>query len=238
MTDIEKLKELEARLRTYALAEDIFGQERRDLESAADLLASLASKDAEIERLNKRVMFWQGQAFEADLAAQAIEENTALKAELHGEARDARSNDSITGAWKAECEKQRERADKFMWQVRDTCARAEAAESRLTTALAALGEAREALGDAEETLSLVEHVPLADPTHQGEVTELGDRIGYGALMATAQFAWREKLKASDSGGNAGSEFVAGPCFVTVTNTLRKARATLAKLNALEGNEDD
>ena len=145
MTDIEKLKELEARLRTYALAEDIFGQERRDLESAADLLASLASKDAEIERLNKRVMFWQGQAFEADLAAQAIEENTALKAELHGEARDARSNDSITGAWKAECEKQRERADKFMWQVRDTCARAEAAESRLTTALAALGEAREAL---------------------------------------------------------------------------------------------
>ena len=58
MTDIEKLKELEARLRTYALAEDIFGQERRDLESAADLLASLASKDEEIEILHDAEARW------------------------------------------------------------------------------------------------------------------------------------------------------------------------------------
>ncbi len=58
MTDIEKLKELEARLRTYALAEDIFGQERRDLEAAADLLASLASKDEEIEILHDAEARW------------------------------------------------------------------------------------------------------------------------------------------------------------------------------------
>ena len=55
MTDLEKLKELEGRLRTYALAEDIFGQERHDLEVAADLLASLASKDAENAELRKIV---------------------------------------------------------------------------------------------------------------------------------------------------------------------------------------
>ena len=49
---------------------------------------------------------------------------------------------------RAEVIKERERADKFMWQVRDTCARAEAAERRVGELTTMIEEMREYVSDA------------------------------------------------------------------------------------------
>lgn len=103
--------------------------------------------------------------------------------------------------------------------------------ARLRTELeAAKGDAvgvkalREALQDCIETLALVEHPSRVDPHHGDTVKALGERIGYGALMASAQASWREKL--IGSGMKGGGEFVAGPCYATVQSSLAKARSAL------------
>jgi hypothetical protein len=83
----------------------------------------------------------------------------------------------------------------------------------------------EALREAEETLQLVEHPACPDPVHHDEVRRLGRRIGFGALMSTASAAWREELAAR--GDLIGSEFVAGPCHLTVVNALSVIRSALS-----------
>ena len=82
---------------------------------------------------------------------------------------------------------------------------------------------REALVEAEDTLRLVEKPAIEDPMHQAAIEQLGDRIGYGALMRGAQAAWRKRL-----GAQAGGEFVAGPCYATVLSALAKIRAVLSQ----------
>lgn len=87
---------------------------------------------------------------------------------------------------------------------------------------------REALEDAGDTLRLAERLPIRDPKpgFHDAVAELGRRHGFGALMSTAQYAWREEL-ARNGDWPVGGEFAAGPCYGTVIRTLERIRAALA-----------
>jgi hypothetical protein len=93
--------------------------------------------------------------------------------------------------------------------------------TRLLSAEARVRVLEEALRECEETLALVEYPNVVDPRYGAEVEALGERIGYGALMSSASASWRE-----NAGKLAGSEFVAGPCFVTVVRTLMIVRTAL------------
>lgn len=64
----------------------------------------------------------------------------------------------------------------------------------------------------------------SDPANEPVVSTLGKRIGYGALMATASYLWREELKSE--GYPVGGEFIAGPCRVTAEANVRELRAAL------------
>lgn len=91
------------------------------------------------------------------------------------------------------------------------------------TVLALLAENErmaEALRDAEETLALVEQPRSEDSYYGDEVEALGRRIGFGALMTSAQASWRKHTIVP------GGEFVAGPCFATVIATLKTIRQAL------------
>jgi hypothetical protein len=83
---------------------------------------------------------------------------------------------------------------------------------------------RKALEEAEETLGLVQSKALPDPRHHDQVKELGKKIGFGALMSTAEAGWREVLE--EVGLPFGGEFVSGPCRSTVDNCLSVIRAAL------------
>ena len=107
-------------------------------------------------------------------------------------------------------------------------ARAEAAERRA-------GELEGALKGAEATLALVEHPAREDPLHGSEVRALGARIGYGALMSSAQASWRMHLE--ESGYPLGGEHVAGPSFGTVQVTLRAIRAALLPATQAENPQE-
>ena len=98
------------------------------------------------------------------------------------------------------------------------------AARRITELEAENARLREALGNCVSTFKLVERPSFEDPLHGRAVRELGERIGYGALMSSASAAWRKS--AETNGYPPGGEFVAGPCFTTVVDTLRRARATL------------
>jgi uncharacterized membrane protein YccC len=78
-----------------------------------------------------------------------------------------------------------------------------------------------ALEDAEQTLALSEFPRWEDPQYGPEVRALGERIGFGALMASASASWRQVL-----GPQAGGEHTAGPCQSTVTATLTTIRQAL------------
>ncbi|MDR3547038.1 MAG: hypothetical protein P4M11_01960 [Candidatus Pacebacteria bacterium] len=73
--------------------------------------------------------------------------------------------ESAADAWKTLAEKEKERADNFMWQVRDTCARAESAEvdrdaaiARAEKAEAERYEARLDNGTNEEVISIARQI--------------------------------------------------------------------------------
>lgn len=59
-----------------------------------------------------------------------------------------------------------------------------------------------------------------DPQHGSRVQELGDVIGYGALMSSASASWRMSLIAE--GYPTGGEFVAGPCMGTLIEVRKRA----------------
>jgi hypothetical protein len=84
---------------------------------------------------------------------------------------------------------------------------------------------REALQECVDTLALVERPAFKDPLYGAEVEALGNRIGFGALMASASASWREAL--TKRGDFVGAEYVAGPCHATVVAALTKARAMLS-----------
>ncbi len=95
-------------------------------------------------------------------------------------------------------------------------------------------EMAEALGECEEVLALSEHTPLRDPAYHDRVKALGREIGFGAMMAIAERAWREVLE--EKGYSVGSEHTAGACRSTVDATLRRAREALR--NARTGEDHD
>lgn len=88
----------------------------------------------------------------------------------------------------------------------------------------AMQAALAALKDARDVLKLIERPELKDPRNSSEIEALGERIGYGALMAGASALWREKLSVQQL---AGGEFCAGPCRLTVTAALRNIEAAIA-----------
>lgn len=207
MAEIEKLKELETRLRTYALAEDILSQERHDLESAADLLASLASKDAEIERLKAER---ENARSEASHVAKMFLRHRDLLLEIRDKIADESDRCYFGSTNHADyfrdvaAEMDDYAWDRYMratkWpdyieKSRKANTRADSAESRLTTALAALGEAGGIMQLARVDLDASRIIIEGAMTNTGE-------IAHG-----------------------------------LRQTIDKIDATLAKLNALEGNED-
>lgn len=97
-----------------------------------------------------------------------------------------------------------------------------AEEARATTAEAQARAMREALEELVDTLTPASYPAMKDPAHHDEIKRLGDRIGYGALMAGASAAWREATP------HKGSEFVAGPCYSVLKADYDRAVAALAR----------
>lgn len=62
-----------------------------------------------------------------------------------------------------------------------------------------------------------------DPDYGHEVEALGVRIGFGAMMASAQASWRALL-AKD--GLEGGEHTHGPCYAVLMDCRRKAQEAL------------
>lgn len=84
-----------------------------------------------------------------------------------------------------------------------------------------------ALWNSIETLSSAAKPSLVDPDYSPEIRELGQRIGFGALMHGASAIWRIQLQDE---GIEGGEFVVGPCQSTVNNALLMASAALKDSN--------
>lgn len=102
--------------------------------------------------------------------------------------------------------------------------------ARLASSLAAVERQRDelvgTLREAEEVLALMERPSQEDPAYGDEVRALGDRIGFGALMASASASWRRRLPEG-----LGGEHVSGPCRGTVDLILAKVRARLQAATA-------
>jgi hypothetical protein len=60
-----------------------------------------------------------------------------------------------------------------------------------------------------DVLKSCDSTTYPDPRYQEEVSALGRRIGFGALMHAANYGWQQELKAK--GYPPGSEFVIGTC---------------------------
>lgn len=86
---------------------------------------------------------------------------------------------------------------------------------------ARIAQLEKELRDARDDFELAAMFPIADSVIANEVRTLGDRHGFGNVMATASALWRENL-----GNLAGAEFVAGPCRVTVVKRIEKISAVL------------
>lgn len=74
--------------------------------------------------------------------------------------------------------------------------------------------------------TLGESVAYPDPRYQPEVEEMGERIGYGALMHAANWGWQQSLK--KSGWPIGGEFTLGHCAGTVKRMKNHILETLKK----------
>ena len=83
---------------------------------------------------------------------------------------------------------------------------------------------REALESLVDMLADVERPAKKDPVHGPLVEHLGNQIGFGALMSSAEASWREMLK--QRGDPVGGEHVAGPCRAVLEKRLKKAREAL------------
>lgn len=68
--------------------------------------------------------------------------------------------------------------------------------------------------------------PYPDPKFQQEVTALGLKIGFGALMHSANYGWQRANELKNIPN--GSEFVFGPCKSTRDNWAEKAKQVLAE----------
>ena len=66
-------------------------------------------------------------------------------------------------------------------------------------------------------------IPHEDPHYGDEVRALGDRIGYGAMMVSAQAAWRAVLQRN---GHEGGEHTHGPAYLVLLSARAMAEDAL------------
>lgn len=102
------------------------------------------------------------------------------------------------------------------------------AKSECATRDAEIERLRSALVQAEIFADASSMPSRLDPDHSAEIRELGQRIGYGALMHGASALWRVYL---EERGLAGGEFVVGTCQTTANNAHRNIRAALSNKDA-------
>ncbi len=81
-----------------------------------------------------------------------------------------------------------------------------------------------ALREFLEITAPAARVPMRDPDHWRDVEALGDRIGYGAMMSSAQASWRERLKVD---GIEGGEHTHGPCYAVLMSARKQAEDALS-----------
>lgn len=87
--------------------------------------------------------------------------------------------------------------------------------------------AADALGECKRLLDDPHNRSHKDPDFHDLVVDLGSRIGYGAMMTTAEVAWRESL--ASKGYPVGGEFVVSTCRVLYDQLLMNNNAVLSKL---------
>lgn len=75
-------------------------------------------------------------------------------------------------------------------------------------------------------------IPIADPSCLAEVSALGNRIGFGNLMATASVAWRNYLQ--KEGWPVGGEFACSPCRRTAELDAEALSAALKPWGESDG----
>lgn len=68
-------------------------------------------------------------------------------------------------------------------------------------------------------------LPQRDPDYGDAVKALGDRIGYGAMMSSAQASWRELLLRD---GLEGGEHTHGPCYSVLMRARQMAQDALGE----------
>ena len=105
---------------------------------------------------------------------------------------------------------------------------------RQSARLSLFDEMREALVEFMEITAPAARLPTRDPDYHAEVKALGDRIGYGAMMLSAQAAWRDALKED---GLEGGEHTHGAAYAVLMGARKMAEAVLSKLSAMEGKDN-
>jgi hypothetical protein len=85
-----------------------------------------------------------------------------------------------------------------------------------------LADAERVIGDFMDITEPASIPAFKDPQYAYEVERLGERIGFGALIASASASWREVAKRN--GYPDGGEFVVGPCMAVLQSVRRAARA--------------
>lgn len=98
-----------------------------------------------------------------------------------------------------------------------------------------LSSAKDLLRQVREVLALCND-GFAPSEEVEEVHVLGERLGFGALMAAASKAWADRLR--EGGVAEGGEFTVGPCKATVDETIQKIDAFLAEAESAESSETE
>lgn len=96
--------------------------------------------------------------------------------------------------------------------------------TRLAAVEAERDEARTLLREARDVLALCTTRTFAAP-EDAEVRALGERIGFGALMAAASKGWADVLRERHPEA-VGGQHTAGPCEATVQRMLTQLDAYL------------
>lgn len=111
-----------------------------------------------------------------------------------------------------------------MWEQRLALSKVNAkwVAAEIAAALAPQSPGAGVVEAAQEALELLEaevFPTLEDPHYGHQVRELGERIGYGALMVSASASWSSTAK--------GGEFTVGACRATVQAVVTRLRTALA-----------
>jgi len=88
---------------------------------------------------------------------------------------------------------------------------------RIRTYEAKLNSHEEALKESREVFSMCDKTYPRNAPENPEVKELCEKWGYGAVMSSASWQWREMLRLE--GAPIGAGFVSGPCYGTIKRTI-------------------